>query len=172
VNASDEGTLNHFDEDGRARMVDVTGKAESHRRAVARGRLHLSAEGWRALGRSTQEGKGDAIAVAQVAAVQAAKRTGEWIPLAHPLPLGAVEVRWKRDEGRRVLEAEVEVRTFARTGVEMEALTAVSAALLTVYDMLKAADRAMVLGPVWLHAKEGGRSGAHRYEDPPHIDFP
>jgi cyclic pyranopterin phosphate synthase len=111
-------------------------------------------------------GKGDPLGVAQVAAVQAAKKTGEWIPMAHPLPLTAVEVEWKLRQRRRIVEVQVEVRTIARTGVEMEALTAVSAALLTVYDMLKAVDRAMCIGPIWLSRKEGGRSGTLRFPDP------
>jgi cyclic pyranopterin phosphate synthase len=148
-------------------MVDVGDKEARDRRATARGRLQLSTAGWRALGDPRGSGKGDPLACAQVAAVQGAKRCGEWIPMAHPLPLTGVEVRWRRHARRRILEVEVEVRTISRTGVEMEALTAVSAALLTVYDMLKAADRAMVLGPVWLSRKEGGLSGVFTAEDPP-----
>jgi cyclic pyranopterin phosphate synthase len=162
-----ERELTHLDEEGRARMVDVTDKPKTDRRAVARGRIAFSRAGWRALDSAAGTGKGDALAVAQVSAVQAAKRTGDWIPLAHPLPLTSVEVRWKRRGRSRVLEVEVGVRTHGRTGVEMEALTAVSAALLTVYDMLKAADHGMRIGPVWLSGKSGGRRGTLAFEDPP-----
>lgn len=166
MNASDPQSLDHFDDQGRPRMVDVGEKPISDRRAVARGRLHLSDNGWKALQNPAESLKGEVLPVAQVAAVQAAKRSSEWIPLAHPLPLTGVEVRWEKDGQTRILRIEVEVRTIARTGVEMEALTAVAAGLLTVYDMLKGVDRSMVLGPIWLHRKEGGRSGLHRYEDP------
>ncbi|HKI82843.1 MAG TPA: cyclic pyranopterin monophosphate synthase MoaC, partial [Candidatus Krumholzibacteria bacterium] len=98
---------------------------------------------------------------------QAAKRTGEFIPLAHPLPLRGIELSWKKRARARIIEVTVKVRTIGPTGVEMEALTAVSAALLTVYDMLKAVDRGMVVGPIWLSRKEGGQSGLCRFEDPP-----
>jgi len=147
-------------------MVDVGDKPVTDRRAVARGRLSMSKEGWRALDMPTGAGKGDPLAVAQVAAVQAAKRTGDWIPLCHPLGVSGVETRWRRRARRRVLEVQVEVRVTGQTGVEMEALTACSAALLTVYDMLKAVDREMVLGPIWLSEKLGGRSGHFRRKDP------
>lgn len=156
--------LTHMDATGRPRMVDVGDKPITARRAIAAGRLSLGTAGWKAL--SSGAGKGDPLAVAQVAAVQAAKRTGDWIPMAHPLPLSGVEVAWKRRARARVLEVEVTVRVDARTGVEMEALTACSAALLTVYDMLKAVDRGMVVGPVWLRRKEGGRSGTTEFPDP------
>ena len=159
--------LTHLDDSGRARMVDVTDKEISDRRAVARGRIQLSARGWKALGSKAGVGKGDPLAVAQVAAVQAAKRTGEWIPLCHPLPLGGVEISWRRRARLKILEVEASVRLSGSTGVEMEALTACSAALLTVYDMLKAVDRAMAIGPIWLAQKSGGRSGPFRAEDPP-----
>jgi cyclic pyranopterin phosphate synthase len=153
-------------------MVDVGDKPETDRVAVARGRIALSKPGWKALGAEAGAGKGDPLTVAHVAAVTAAKRTGEWIPLAHPLALTGVEVGWRRHARVRVLEVEVEVRTRGRTGVEMEALTACSAALLTVYDMLKAVDRGMRLGPLWLVRKSGGRSGTLDFEDPPLPDHP
>lgn len=162
-----ENPLTHLDGGGRPRMVDVGDKPETDRAAVARGRLALARSGWTALGTATGTGKGDALAVAQIAAVQAVKRTADWIPLAHPLPVSGVEIGWKRHERARVLEVEVAVRTRGRTGVEMEALTGASAALLTVYDMLKAADRGMRLGPVWLVSKSGGRRGTLEFEAPP-----
>lgn len=164
---SSRTSLTHLDDSGRPHMVDVGSKEPSSRRAVAKGRLQLSRDGMAALDSQDGAGKGDPLSVAQVAAVQAAKRTGEWIPMAHPLPITGVEVRWKLRGRRRLLELEVEVRTISRTGVEMEALTAVSAGLLTVYDMLKAVDKAMLIGPVWLSRKEGGRSGSLRFPDPP-----
>jgi len=151
--------LNHFDASGRPRMVDVGGKEISLRRAIACGRLHLSAAGWSALEQPEGAGKGDPIPVAQVAAIQAAKRCSDWIPMAHPLQLSGVEASWGRNESERWVELRVQVSVAAQTGVEMEALCAVSAGLLTLYDMLKAADRGMWIGPVWLMRKEGGRSG-------------
>jgi cyclic pyranopterin phosphate synthase len=160
-------TLSHLDSTGRPRMVDVGDKPSSDRRAMAKGRIRLSAAAWKALLTPEGTGKGDTLSVAQVAAIQAAKRTGEFIPLAHPLPLCGVEVSWKKRRQRRILEVSVRVRTIGPTGVEMEALAAVSAALLTVYDMLKAVDRGMVVGPIWLSRKEGGRSGLCRFDDPP-----
>lgn len=159
--------LTHIDARGRPRMVDVTAKPPTLRRAVARGRLQLSAAGWRALRATQGAGKGDPLTVAHVAAVAAAKRTGEWIPLAHPLPIEAVDVTWTKSPRARVLQVEVAVGLRGSTGVEMEALTACAAALLCVYDMLKAVDRGMVIGPLWLAAKSGGRSGAFRFVDPP-----
>jgi cyclic pyranopterin phosphate synthase len=148
-------------------MVDVSAKPATLRRAMARGRLRMSAAGWRALHAARGAGKGDPLTVAHVAAVLAAKRTGEWIPLAHPLAIEAVDVAWTKLTRARVLQVEVVVRVRGSTGVEMEALTACAAALLCVYDMLKAVDRGMVLGPLWLAEKSGGRSGTHRYGDPP-----
>jgi cyclic pyranopterin phosphate synthase len=163
------GKVSHLDSSGRSRMVDVGDKPVSDRRALAKGRIRLSAAAWKALQNPLGSGKGDPLHVAQVAAIQAAKRTGEFIPLAHPLPLRGVEVNWKKRARSRVLEVAVRVRTIGPTGVEMEALTAVSAALLTVYDMLKAVDRGMTIGPIWLSRKEGGQSGLCRFDDPPLI---
>ena len=162
-----QSTLTHMDSSGRPRMVDVGSKPQTERRAVARGRLQLSATGWKALSSPLGAGKGDPLTVAQVAAVQAAKRTSDWIPMAHPLALSGVEISWKRRARRRVLEISVAVHVMDRTGVEMEALTAVSCALLTVYDMLKAVDRGMQIGPIWLSAKSGGRTGENKFSDPP-----
>ncbi len=159
--------LTHLDAEGRPRMVDVSDKLASDRRAKARGRLQLSSAGWQALSNPVGAGKGDPLVVAQVAAVQAAKRCADWIPMAHPLSLSSVDVSWRRRARSKILEVEVVVRVHERTGVEMEALTAVSAALLTVYDMLKAVDRGMQIGPIWLAEKSGGRSGSRNFDDPP-----
>ena len=150
------GKLTHVDEHGNARMVDVGDKAVVAREAVAEGFVALSAEALAAVVQRTAK-KGDVLAVAQIAGIQAAKRTADWIPLCHPLPLTGIEVMLAVD-GEQI-RCEATVRTVARTGVEMEALTAVSAALLTVYDMLKAVDRAMVIGPVRLVRKTKAAPG-------------
>ena len=149
-------TLTHIDAAGDARMVDVGEKDVAERVAVAEGYLTVGEEA-SAMVRQGTARKGDVLAVAQIAGIQAAKRTADLIPLCHPLPLTAVSVTLAADTGRVVCRAEV--RTRGRTGVEMEALTAVSVALLTVYDMLKAVDRGMELGAVRLVEKRGGRSG-------------
>ncbi|MBI5241537.1 MAG: cyclic pyranopterin monophosphate synthase MoaC [Elusimicrobia bacterium] len=143
-------TLSHVDARGRARMVDVGGKTPQRRRARAEGHIRL-ARATRELIRRDQVKKGDVLTVAQVAGIQAAKRTGELIPLCHPLGLDCVDVRLELTaSGVRAVCA---ASTIGRTGVEMEALTGVSAALLTVYDMCKAADKAMVIGPIRLLEK-------------------
>lgn len=147
--------LTHIDEDGRARMVDVSNKAETVREAVASGRLTMQAETL-ALALSGGGKKGDVISVAEIAGVMAAKRTSDLIPMCHPLMLSSVKVWIEPDEAG--LKATARVRTTGRTGVEMEALTAVSVALLTLYDMLKAVDRSMQLEGVGLDAKSGGAS--------------
>jgi len=142
--------LSHVDDEGRARMVDVGGKPAQHRSARAEGTITLS-EGTLALIRENGIKKGDVLTVAQVAGIQAAKRTGELIPLCHPLLLDKVDVRLKvTNDG---VTATSEVRCVGRTGVEMEALTAVSVALLTVYDMCKAADKNMRIGGIRLVEK-------------------
>jgi cyclic pyranopterin phosphate synthase len=153
----------HLDEQGRARMVDVGPKDVTVREAIARGRLTLSRDAFDALAGGTVE-KGDALAVARIAGIQAAKRTAEWIPLCHPLALDAVEVHFTPEPAVPAIAIEARVRTSARTGVEMEALVAVSAAGLTLYDMCKSIDKAMVLGDVRLVRKTGGKSGP--YERP------
>lgn len=149
-------------------MVDLAGKTQTAREAVAEGFLRLSPEAL-ALVREGGACKGDVLAVARVAAIQAAKRTADLIPLCHPLPLSALEVVIGEaplpagvvgaDGQSPGLRIEATVRTTAPTGVEMEALTAVQVGLLTLYDMLKSVDRSMVIGPVWLLRKHGGRSG-------------
>jgi len=142
--------LTHVDSEGRARMVDVGAKPEVRRRAVAAGRIDLKPGTVQRI-RANEMKKGDVLTVAQVAGIQAAKRCAEWIPLCHPLPLTNVDVRLELDENG-VVATSVAACT-GRTGVEMEALTAVSAALLTVYDMCKAVDKAMVLGDIRLVEK-------------------
>ncbi len=150
--------LTHFDEQGRARMVDIGAKGETHRVAIARGEVRMRPETLRLVieGRAA---KGDVLGVARVAGIMAAKRTHELVPLCHPILLTKVEVDFAPDEDRSAVEIEARVETLGRTGVEMEALTAVSVAALTIYDMLKAVDRGMVLGEIRLEHKSGGRSG-------------
>ncbi|MCC7267900.1 MAG: cyclic pyranopterin monophosphate synthase MoaC [Caulobacteraceae bacterium] len=151
--------LTHIDETGRARMVDVSDKAVTAREAVAVGRVRMSPETLQ-LALSGEGKKGEVRAVAEIAGVMAAKRTAELIPLCHPLALSKVEVRVEPfDEG---LEVTARVRTSGQTGVEMEALTAVSVACLTLYDMLKAAEKGMVIEAVRLMEKSGGASGDWR----------
>jgi cyclic pyranopterin phosphate synthase len=150
--------LSHIDESGRARMVDVGDKPATRRECVARGAVRMSAATLAEIAEGRMA-KGDALAVARLAGVQAAKRTHEWIPLAHPLPLDLVEVELWPDPDGPSLEIEARVRAHARTGVEMEAMVAVAAAGLTVYDMCKAIDRGMRLDAVRLVAKSGGKSG-------------
>ncbi|MFN2258646.1 MAG: cyclic pyranopterin monophosphate synthase MoaC [Parasphingopyxis sp.] len=149
-------SLTHLDESGAARMVDVGGKPETVREAVAAGRIAMSTEAATAI-RAGSVKKGDVLATARIAGIMAAKRTSELMPLCHPLPLSSVEI--ELDLEQNSVTAEATVRTTGRTGVEMEALTAVNVALLTIYDMAKAIDRAMVIGEVRLLAKSGGRSG-------------
>jgi len=158
------GRLTHLDENGRARMVDVGAKDDTERVAVARGRITMKPETL-ALIQGGQAKKGDVLTVAQIAGIQAAKRTHELIPMCHPLLLTHVEVELAphRDpDGRAWIDLEATVRTRGKTGVEMEALTAVSVAALTVYDMCKAVDRGMSIGPVRLALKTGGKSGEWR----------
>jgi cyclic pyranopterin phosphate synthase len=154
-----ERSLTHLDPLGRARMVDVTPKEPTHRRALARGRVHMSSETASLVARGAIA-KGDVLAVARVAGIQAAKRASDLIPLCHPLLVGAVLVNFRIED--TYIEVEVSVETVDRTGVEMEALTACSVACLTIYDMCKAADRSMVIGDIALWEKTGGRSGTYR----------
>ena len=148
--------LSHIDASGNARMVEVSDKPVTAREAVAEGIITMSAEAV-AIIRERRAAKGDVLLVAQIAGIQAAKRTGDLIPLCHPLPLSGVDVHFELlPDGVR---CEATARTMDRTGVEMEAMTAVSVALLTVYDMIKAVDRGMTLSGVRLLRKSGGRSG-------------
>src|SRR4051795_5323646 len=155
---SDRG-LTHLDPLGRARMVDVTPKDATHRRAVARGRVYMQPDTSSLVARGAVT-KGDVLAVARVAGIQAAKRAPDLIPLCHPLLVGAVLVNFRIEDA--YIEVEAQVETIDRTGVEMEALTACSIACLTIYDMCKSADRTMVIGEVTLWEKTGGRSGTYR----------
>ncbi len=154
----DRPDLTHQDPEGRARMVDVTGKADTARRAVARGRIRMSPGTLDAILEGRTD-KGDALQVAELAGILAGKRTGELIPLCHVLPGTSVSVGLEPDPELPGVRARAEARYAGRTGVEMEALTAVTVALLTVYDMAKALDRGMVVEEVRLVRKEGGASG-------------
>jgi len=150
--------LSHFDESGQAHMVDVGGKDETRRQARARGSIRMG-PATLAVIRQGSAKKGDVLGVARIAAIQAAKRTSDLIPLCHPLALTRVEAEFELDEANGAVALEVAVETLGRTGVEMEALTAVSVGLLTVYDMCKAIDRGMTLGGICLVEKAGGKSG-------------
>lgn len=151
--------LTHFDETGNAVMVDVTDKDVTERRALAEGRILMAPA---TLARIAQHGfkKGDVLAVAQLAGIMGAKRTADLIPLCHPLPLSSVKVELRLDEAASAVVVTAVCKVTGRTGVEMEALTAVSVAALTVYDMCKAIDRGMRIEGIRLLEKEGGRSGA------------
>jgi len=155
---SDRG-LTHLDPLGRARMVDVTPKEATHRRAIARCRVHMTAETTALVARGAVT-KGDVLAVARVAGIQAAKRTPDLIPLCHQLMVGSILINFTIDDTWVEIEAQVE--TVDKTGVEMEALTACSVAALTIYDMCKSADRSMTIGELALWEKTGGRSGVYR----------
>lgn len=158
--------LSHLDEQGRARMVDVGAKADTERLAVARGRITMRPETL-ALVRGGAVKKGDVLTVAQIAGIQAAKRTHELIPMCHPLLLThvGVDLTPGESDAEAWIDIEATVRTRGKTGVEMEALTAASVAALTVYDMCKAADRGMEIGQVRLVHKSGGKSGDWNWEE-------
>lgn len=155
--------LTHFDAQGNAVMVDVSAKAVTERTATARGRVVMAPATLAAITGGAL-GKGDALAVAQVAGIMAAKRTSELIPLCHPLPLSSVTVALTPNAAEHAVEIEATVKTAGRTGVEMEALTAVSVAALTLYDMAKAIDRGMRIEAVRLTRKAGGKSGSYEAE--------
>lgn len=149
--------LTHFDEAGRARMVDVSAKDETARRAVAQGRVVFTPESYR----TVREGgvkKGDVASVAELAGIMGAKRTSDLIPLCHPLPITGLNVRIEPDDAAHAYVVTAEVKTAGKTGVEMEALTAVMTACLTVYDMAKAVDKSMIIEDVKLVEKSGGKS--------------
>jgi len=160
---SEEPRLTHLDEEGSARMVDVGSKPETERRAVARAVLRMKPETAAVVERGDAP-KGDVLGTARLAGVQAAKRTADLIPLAHPLPLTLVDVRGEVDAQAGAITLEAEARTVGRTGVEMEAMTAASVAALTVYDMVKGLERGVVIERVELLEKSGGRSGLWRRE--------
>lgn len=154
--------LTHFDERGGAQMVDVGAKPETKRIALASGRIHMAPETL-AVVREGRADKGDVLGVARIAAIMAAKKTHEIIPMCHPLMLTKVSVDFEPGDDHIGITAEV--HTSGKTGVEMEALTAVSAAGLTIYDMLKAIDRGMTIDAIQLESKEGGRSGEWKRSD-------
>ena len=153
--------LTHVDRSGRVRMVDVSRKRVTARVAVARGRVRMQAKTLARL-RDGRTAKGNVLATAHLAGVMAAKRTSEMIPLAHPLAIDGVDLTFTFDTKESTVEIEAKVRTRGRTGVEMESLAAVMVAALTIYDMLKAVDRGMVMGDFALWEKRGGRSGVYR----------
>jgi len=150
--------LTHFDTQGQAHMVDVSAKDATHRVARASGVIRMQPETL-ALIAAGHAKKGDVLGVARIAAIQGAKRTAELVPLCHPLPITRVAVELALDEAASLLRCTAQVETMGRTGVEMEALTAVQVGLLTVYDMCKAVDRGMVMGDIRLLHKSGGKSG-------------
>lgn len=152
--------LTHFDEQGQAWMVDVGGKAETDRAAVAHGFIRVSREVYEAIREGTAK-KGDVLGVARVAGIMGAKRTSELIPLCHILLLTGCSVEFVMHEEELAVEAVCTVKTHGKTGVEMEALTGVQVALLTIYDMCKAIDKGMVITDVCLLRKEGGKSGVY-----------
>lgn len=151
--------LTHLDESGNARMVDIGGKTPARRIAVASGIISMSDQALQAI-REGSVKKGDVLATARIAGIMAAKKTGELIPLCHPLPIDAVNVDFAFEQGSIRVTASAAIE--AKTGVEMEAITAVSVALVTIYDMAKALDKGMVIGGIRLIAKDGGKSGRWR----------
>jgi cyclic pyranopterin monophosphate synthase len=151
--------LTHFNSIGQAHMVDVSAKPETARKALARGAIFMQASTLALIQSGQMQHKGDVLAVARIAAIQASKRTAELIPLCHPVPLTKVVVDFEIDAAAQRVWCTAQAHTFARTGVEMEALTAVQIGLLTIYDMCKAVDRAMVMQEIRVLAKSGGRSG-------------
>ena len=150
--------LTHLDAEGAARMVDVSGKAPSLRTATARAVVTLPERAFAALDAS-ENAKGDALSVARLAGITAAKRAADWIPLCHPLLFDTVELTLARRPREKAVEIRATVRGTAKTGFEMEAMVAVSGAALTLYDMCKGADKGIVVGPIELLAKSGGKSG-------------
>lgn len=151
----------HFDSSGQAHMVDVGAKTETHRRASACGKITM-APATLAMILSGESRKGDVLGIARIAAIQGSKRTADLIPLCHPIPLTHVAVEFIIDEATSQITCKVTAETIGRTGIEMEALTAVSVALLTIYDMAKAIDRGMKIDSIRLLEKEGGKSGHWR----------
>jgi cyclic pyranopterin phosphate synthase len=155
---SSSSPLTHFDSQGQAHIVDVSAKAETHRVAVATGVIRMQPETLALISSGTAK-KGDVLGVARIAAIQGSKRTAELVPLCHPLPITRVAVSFEVDASNSSVRCTAQVETLGRTGVEMEALTAVQVGLLTIYDMCKAADRGMVMGEIRVLEKHGGKSG-------------
>jgi len=156
--------LSHLDEKGNARMVDVTLKAATIRTAVARGRVLMQSETLALIEAGGMQ-KGDVLGVARIAGIMAAKRTSDMIPLCHPLELTDIDIHFSPDASQGILTIEATVRTVGKTGVEMEAMTAVSVAALTIYDMCKAVDRQMILSDIRLSSKKGGKSGVFEWKE-------
>ncbi|WP_078578005.1 cyclic pyranopterin monophosphate synthase MoaC [Salipaludibacillus agaradhaerens] len=154
------GDFTHFNEQGRARMVDISDKQETVRTAVAQTSLFVTKEIYENIQQGTMA-KGDVLSVAQVAGIMAAKNTSQWIPMCHPLALSGVDIRfdWDVNADTYQLKIEASVKTKGNTGVEMEALTSASATALTIYDMCKAVDKGMVIGETFLVEKTGGKNG-------------
>jgi len=150
--------LTHFDEEGRARMVDVSAKSQTQREAVATATVRMQAETFQLI-QDKAIAKGDVLNVARIAGIMAAKRCSELIPLCHLIPLTSVEILFNPDESQKAISIEVRAKSTGQTGVEMEALTAASVAGLTIYDMCKAVDRGMVISDIMLQEKKGGKSG-------------
>lgn len=157
-NPADISGLTHFDTHGQAHMVDVGEKSETRRVAVAQGRISMKPETFSMISVGHAR-KGDVLGIARIAAIQASKRTGDLIPLCHPIPLTHVAVEFGLDETASAITCTVTAETVGRTGVEMEAMTAVSTGLLTIYDMCKAVDRGMRIDAIMLLEKSGGKSG-------------
>jgi cyclic pyranopterin phosphate synthase len=158
-----EKKLTHLDEAGRPRMVDITGKAETNRIAIARGTVRMQPATFKLI-RQGGIAKGDVLAVAQLAGIMAAKRTPDLIPLCHPILIGSVDIKFGPDENNATIEITATVESTGRTGVEMEALTATAVAALTIYDMCKAVDRGMKIENIRLVRKSGGKSGTIELE--------
>ncbi|MBD7966692.1 cyclic pyranopterin monophosphate synthase MoaC [Paenibacillus gallinarum] len=156
--------LTHFNEQGRAHMVDVTDKKETKRIAVVRSQIQMQPETLRRIKEGSME-KGDVLAVAQIAGIMAAKKTSDMIPMCHPIPLTGIDITFEF-VSEEILAFEVTVKTTGVTGVEMEALTAAQTVGLTIYDMCKAIDKGMILGPTYLARKQGGKSGDYQRQNP------
>lgn len=159
---NNEEQLTHFNEQNRAKMVDISQKQETKREAVACSQVKMNPNTMARI-KEGKVGKGDVLAVAQVAGIMAAKKTSEFIPMCHPIPITGVDIQFD-DNGIDTLYVEAKVKTTGKTGVEMEALTAASAVVLTIYDMCKAMDKGMILGPTYLQMKTGGKSGDFQRE--------
>lgn len=160
---SEGSKLSHFDKAGKAAMVDVSDKAETTRIAVAKGSIRMAPETLVLIRKGTAE-KGDVLGIARIAGIMAAKRTHDLIPLCHPLPLTKVSIDFNLNANDSAVDITATTKVTGKTGVEMEALTAVSVAALTIYDMVKAADKTMVIGQIYVAAKEGGKSGSLSFD--------
>ena len=162
--SANNGGLTHFDEGGQAHMVDVGSKAETHRIAIASGLIRMKPQTLAVITSGTAK-KGDVLGIARIAAIMGAKRTADLIPLSHPLALTRVAVEFTSNDADASVMCNAQVETYGKTGVEMEALTAVQIGLLTIYDMCKAIDRGMVISDVRVMEKLGGKSGHWKTEE-------